>query len=98
MMKYAYIYIYMYICECVCLKLTYPSLWFLSLPTEILGLFAESLYLGDGAEPRFPETVETDRGLVFGDGSSCSSDSDLGDLLEDEPPEDTPTPVKTEVD
>lgn len=90
----------MYICECVCvcLKLTCPSLWFLSLPTEILGLFAESLYRGDGAKPRFPETVETDRGLVFGDGSSCSSDSDLGDLLEDEPPEDTPTPVKTEVD
>ena len=81
----------------MCLKLTtYPSLSFLSLPTKILGLFAESLYRGDGAEPRFPDTVQTDHGLVFGDGSPCSSDSDLGDLLEDEPAVETPIPVKTE--
>lgn len=67
--------------------LPFPFGFLISLPTEILGLFAESLYAGDGVEPRFPDTVETDRGLVFGDGSPCSSDSDLGDLLEDEPAE-----------
>ncbi len=80
----------------VCIWNSLPlSFGFLPCRFEILGLVAESLFLGDGG-PRFPDMVETDHGLVFGDGSPCSSDSDLGDLLEDEPAVDTPIPVKTE--
>ena len=67
--------------------------------TEVMGLFSQSMYLGESGLTRFPCRVKSDRGLVFADGSPCSSDTDLDDILEDVPEEENPAgaSIKTEV-
>ena len=50
---------------------------------ELLGLFAKSL----GDRENFPKNPDSDVGLKFADVDCCSSDSELSDVVKNEPAE-----------